>query len=121
MRRHRHEAGTAGRARTRGLSLLTGLVAACAVLFGAVSPASAGVGFLVVPNVPSPLTVGETGVPASLTLTNGSNGMEAGLSVLVTQITLVPSCGTKMISGADCPAGAEDPGVLRVSPTGVGE
>jgi PKD repeat protein len=105
----------------RGGRVLVGLLVGGAVLFGVVPPASAGLGFLVAANAPSLLTVGQTGLPSSLTFTNGANGAQAQMNVNVTQITLVPSCGTHAISGGDCPAAAVDPGVLRLSPTGVGE
>jgi uncharacterized repeat protein (TIGR01451 family) len=101
--------------------VFVGAAATLAALFGLSSSAWAGVGFLVVPNLPSPLVVGQTGVPASLTFTNGSNGAQAALNVAVSQITLVPSCGTRAISGGDCPVAAADPTVLRLSGTGTGE
>jgi PKD repeat protein len=92
-----------------------------AVASGTASSAWAGVGLLVVPNVASPLQVGQSNLPVSVTLTNASNGPEAGLNVAVTTITLVPSCGTESVLGGDCPAAGVDPGVLRLSATGVGE
>ncbi len=93
-------------------------------MFGAVGVCVVGVGwgrFGVVPNLPSPLTVGQSGVPATLTITNQSNGPEAGLNVTLTSITLVPSCGTQAIVGADCPPAAVDPGVIVPGTTGVGQ
>jgi hypothetical protein len=101
--------------------LILGVVAASTVLLGGVSPAWAGVGLLVAPNVPTSLVVGQAGVASTLTITNGSNGTEAGLDVTINTITLVPSCGTQAISGADCPTGSVDPGVLHPSPTGTGQ
>ncbi|MEA2349314.1 MAG: hypothetical protein QOG86_255, partial [Thermoleophilaceae bacterium] len=99
---------------------LVGAVVALATLFGVVPSAWAGVALGVVPNVPSSLTVGQELVPASLTIINQSSGAEAALTVTLTQITLVPNCGVQL-SAADCPAGAVDPNVLRLSGTGVGE
>ncbi|MEA2356235.1 MAG: hypothetical protein QOD61_2364, partial [Solirubrobacteraceae bacterium] len=107
--------------RSPAARFLLGAFVSCAALFGGASAAWAGTGFGVVPNFPSPVMVGQSGVPATLTITNISDGKEAPLDVTLDQITLVPSCGTLAISGADCPAAAVDPGVLRLSPTGVGE
>jgi hypothetical protein len=89
-------------------------------LLSAASPAAAGVFFGAGPNLPSPLIVGQSGVPATLTITNLSNGAESGLNVALGAITFVGSCGTQAITGADCPAGSTDPGVLAVSATGTG-
>ncbi len=100
-----------------------GLLATAAVLLGGASSAWAGTGVSVVPSVPANVTVGTT--PAtSLTIANvsgngpGETGFETD-SFQVTDITLVPSCGSQVFSG-DCPAGSQDPGVLVPGATGIG-
>jgi len=85
----------------------------------AIPAAYAGVGLGVIPNFPSPEAVGATGVPASLTITNLSNGTEATQTVTMGPVTLTPSCGT-LTSNAACTAAAADPGVFLVSATGTG-
>ena len=97
------------------------LVVAGAFLFGGAASASAGVGFLVSPQLGGPLKAGDRGDASSLSITNASNGPEASQNVTLTTITLVPSCGTTAISSQDCPAASDDPGVLSVSPTATGE
>jgi hypothetical protein len=82
----------------------------CAVLLGGASSASAGVALSVPPSIPTNLTVGES-VASSLTVRHGNDGTEANYDDLILDLTLVPSCGARP-SGADCPAGSEDPGVL---------
>ena len=96
----------------------------CVGLWSSASSGWAGAAFSIVPSVPTNVTVGQTGVPAALTITNASfDG--AGQSdyttdsFQLTQVTLVPSCGSQVAS-ADCPAGSHDPGVLVPSATGSG-
>jgi hypothetical protein len=115
-----HRSRPSGRLRTRAIRLEAGFLVACAALLGLASAASAGVFFGAGPNLPSPLVVGQTGVPATYTITNLSNGAEASLNVALGTITLVPSCGTQSITSADCPPANADPGVLTLSPTGTG-
>jgi hypothetical protein len=79
-------------------------------MLGGASTASAGVALSVPPSIPTTLTVGES-VPSSLTVRHGNDDTEATYDDLILAITLVPSCGARP-SGADCPAGFEDPGVL---------
>jgi uncharacterized protein YkwD len=104
----------------RWIAALAGAVTACAVL--ATAPAAfAGVGLTFSPDIPTPpstLTVGQTGVAASLTIANASNGTEALATITLSQIALVPSCGQS--AGADCLASFEDPGVFKLSATGSG-
>jgi hypothetical protein len=101
--------------------MLLGLCLTGAFLFGGASAAWAGVALSVDPNFPTPLVVGQTGVAGSLTITNAAGGTEAADSVTLTQpITLVPSCGTQIISST-CPAADQDPGVFQLSATGTGE
>ena len=71
------------------------------------------------PQFPPTATVGAQDVPASLLLENLSEAEFATDSFQATQITLTPSCGTKLGFGV-CPAGGEDPGVYAASATGTG-
>ena len=80
----------------------------------------------------SVVALGETGVPASITLSNDNTGLAALVPNVVCSagdpsprcapakdgIVLVPSC-TK-IAGDRCPPGSADPGVFKVAPAGVG-
>jgi hypothetical protein len=90
------------------------------MLFGGASAAWAGVGFSVVPDVPDSVTVGTT-VPSTFTIVNNSDGANIVDPIQLASITLVPSCGTNIITGADCPVGSTDRGVLIPSATGVGQ
>ncbi|MGI8558035.1 MAG: Ig-like domain-containing protein [Solirubrobacteraceae bacterium] len=87
------------------------------------SVAWAGVGLSIVPDLPSPngpVVVGQMNIPSKLTITNQSNGAEAGLNFTLTQpITLVPSCGVQTVSG-DCPVANRDPNVFLVGSVAVG-
>lgn len=85
----------------------------------AIPAAFAGVGLGIIPNFPSTVTVGQTNVHGSVTITNLSNGPEATGNVTLSQILLVPSCGT-FSSTSQCPAAGADPGVFAMSATGVG-
>ena len=95
-------------------------LAMCIGLAGGASSAWAGAGFGIVPTVPANVTVGQTGVPSSLTITNistngpGEVGYETD-SFRLTDITFVPSCGSQ-ISSADCPVGSWDPGSIVPAP-----
>ncbi|MFN2608806.1 MAG: hypothetical protein ABR511_13105, partial [Acidimicrobiales bacterium] len=89
-------------------------------LIAVAGPAAAGVGFGVVPTFPTSVVVGQTGLPASLSIQNTSTPPENAGTVTLTSITLVPSCGTGA-AAIDCPAPSVDPGVFALSPTGVGE
>ena len=66
--------------------------------------------------------VGDTNVPASITISNESTAPENGGSVTLTDINLVPSCGTAFGGppNNECPAGFTDPGVFDLSATGTG-
>ncbi|MDQ1428137.1 MAG: hypothetical protein QOK39_1613, partial [Acidimicrobiaceae bacterium] len=81
--------------------------------------AFAGVGLGVVPTFPSPVTVGQAGLAASVTISNLSNGAEATGNVTLSDITLVPSCGT-FTPNSDCPVAGADPGVFQLSAVGHG-
>ncbi|HVL06375.1 MAG TPA: hypothetical protein VM388_10315, partial [Acidimicrobiales bacterium] len=100
------------------MAALATVVVCIAAPFVALGPAFAGVGFGVVPTFPTNVTVGQSGLPASLTVSNVSTPPENAAPVTLTSITLVPSCGTNA-AAFDCPA--PDPNVFQLSPTGVGE
>ena len=103
-------------------SVTVGAVAAltaCCALLGCASSAWAGVGFGVQPDIPAPnrgVTVGETNVPSVLTIRNTSTDSQAPLTVRITSIFLVPSCG--VATSGDC--FAPDPNVFALSSFGVG-
>ncbi len=105
-----------GRTATR---IVVALAVAAVPFAIAVPSAFAGVGLGITPSFPASATVGQTNVPGSITITNLSNGAEAGQSVTLSDITLVPSCGA-FTSGSDCAVASADPGVFQVSATGVG-
>ena len=67
---------------------------------------------------PNAVTVGQTGVPASITVTNTSTPPNAVGNVTLGTITLVPSCGTFAFT---CDPAFADPGVFSLSPTATGE
>jgi hypothetical protein len=72
--------------------------------------AFAGIGGSVVPDYPSPVTVGQTALPATLTITNSStNNTE---NVAVSSITHSPSCATT--ASGTCSAADADTGVFTV-------
>ena len=91
-----------------------------------VQPAFADVLLSVTPTFPTTVVVGQTGVPASLTITNVSsspdNAAPVQLEVLfpgVPAIALTPSCGTPVPTGpGDCLL--PDLEVFAVSSTGTG-
>lgn len=103
-----------------------------AVLLGwsvlAAGTASAGVGLGLAPTMPTTSTVGDTGLPGSLTLTNLNTSPDVTATVCNTGdappcpagdegITLMPSCGAQ---GAFSACMSADPGVYRISPTATG-
>jgi hypothetical protein len=113
----------------RGLTasmMLLGLL----VLAPAAAQAGAGVGMAI--TFPTVVTVGDSGVPASITLQNLNDGPNVGDTNSVCNageasppcdspeqgIVLVPSC--KQIAAGQCTAAGADPGVFQTSPTGTG-
>jgi len=109
----------ARRSGSKSLRLVVALAVAAVPFVVAIPSAFAGVGLGVAPTFPTPVTVGQTNVPASVTITNLSNGVEASGNVTVTAIHLVPSCG-KSGTGANCPAAGADPGVFQINSPVVG-
>ncbi len=123
LRRNRTQA-TAGRARVversprrgRSSAAIASILTIFAVLFGAVATAQAGTALSVPPDIDDSVTVGTT-VDTAITIRNGNSGTELNLTDTVTQITLVPACGSDS-STRDCPI--PDLGVLRPHSTGKG-
>ncbi|MCA1684153.1 MAG: Ig-like domain repeat protein, partial [Actinobacteria bacterium] len=75
------------------------------------------------PTFPTPVTVGQKGLPASLQIVNAATPPESTGTVTLNLITLVPSCGTDVVGPptGDCPLANADPGVFTLSSTAVGE
>jgi hypothetical protein len=68
------------------------------------------------PTFPAQVNVGDTNVPASVTLVNSSTAPHHTGPMMVTQVMLLPSCGNRNLN---CEGGA-DPGVFELSPSGQG-
>jgi hypothetical protein len=98
------------------------LLMVCGTLIAVAGPASAGIGFGVTPNFNNgvPVTVGDTNKFATVTFQNTSDGPEATGDILVSQITLIPSCSTASSIDFAC-AGGADPGVFNLKGPFVGE
>jgi hypothetical protein len=108
--------------RRRLAPALAGTLAMFCLLLTGASSAWAGVGLGVTPNIPVPngsVTVGQTGLNATLRIVNISDGSQGPLPVELDTITLVPSCGA--IASVNCPAASFDPDVFRLSATGTGQ
>lgn len=113
----------------RGLATVAGWLAVVVLL-----PAPAGAAVLgrVVPSFPATMTVGQSGLPASLTLENrNTTALHDTLTNSVCNvgdplncppgdrgIVLVPSCAA--YASGRCTAAGADPGVFRLSATGTG-
>ena len=83
------------------------------VLGSAASAQAVSIQLSITPQFPILVTVGQTNVPASLTITNEAS---VGVGpVTLTEITLNPACGSLSL---DCPL--PDPGVFAISSTAVG-
>ena len=112
--------------RKRLAALLLTVFTICVGLAAGASPASAAVILGAGPDIPAlggTLTVGQTNVPSSLTITNTSTQNQSDDDIAISLITLIPSCGTTAgtvdaAGTADCPV--PDPEVFRLSPTGTG-
>ena len=89
--------------------------------------AEAGVGASAVPSFPAAVTVGNTGVPATIELRNANNDADAGATNTVCNfgdgfpcpagdpgITLIPACAQL---GAFSACTGPEPGVFRISDT----
>jgi hypothetical protein len=89
------------------------LVLAGVVFVMGTSSASAGVVLSVTAGGGPFLAAGQTGAPASVTITNASTPPDDTLNITLGAITLVPTCG--VFAFTDCPAASVDPGVLAPS------
>jgi hypothetical protein len=119
---------------TRAQRKLAGACASLAVLVLVLVPAGAQAAVTARTSVrfPPSVQVGQTGLPASITLENLNTGVEeydlnvvcnadddgAPCSTPEPGIVVVPAC-KQVVAGQCAPAGA-DPGVFRVSPTATG-
>lgn len=114
------------RRRARHLLVTIALVAAgCAA---APASALAGVGLGMAPTFPTNSTVGDSGLAASLTITNNNTAPDVSATVCNAGdtlpcpagdegITLIPSCGAQ---GAFSACTSADPGVFQISSTATG-
>ena len=118
--------GTMGAA-ARVVTVTFTVIAALAVWTSAARAATSGAANL---NFPATVTVGQTGVPASLEIVNLNTAPDGGVTNVVCNsddqaqpcigqgILLVPSC--KEASAFECTAASVDPGVFGISSTGAG-
>src|ERR1044072_2329631 len=108
----------------------TFVILSAALASAALVPAAAqaGAALSVAPTFPTTSQVGETGLAASLTLTNANTGTDSSATIcnasdiapcplLGEGITLVSSCGGQ---GADSGCAGADSGVLAARPGGHG-
>ena len=114
-------------ASARAATVTLTVVAALAVWGSAASAATSG---LATPDFPATVTVGQTGLPASLDIVNLNTAPDSGATNVVCNagdagepclgqgILLVPSC--KQASAFDCTSASVDPGVFRISSTATG-
>jgi hypothetical protein len=107
----------------RALQGLVALVVMVVPFMVDIPSAFAGVGFGVTPTFPANVTVGQTGLPASLQIVNNSTSPENVGNAQLDMITLVPSCGAFAFTATgDCPNPPDaDPGVFQLSSTATGE
>lgn len=96
---------------------VVGVLLAVMVVWGA--PAVAGNGIAVVLDLPAEAKVGASGLMGSLTIKNINALRDQAATNLVSGINVRPSCGSRGPS-ADCPGGAEDPGVIAIDYIAVG-
>jgi hypothetical protein len=100
-------------------------------LLGALAPAAANAAsqIAVAPGIPTDISVGDTNVTGSLTITNNNNGSDVSSTVCepgdpapctgAPGITLTPSCSALDFSQTCLPSGA-NPGVFSIHPTATG-
>ncbi len=106
----------------RALRVPLGTALGALLFLATAAPALAGVGFGVTPTFPTTVTVGQTGLPASVQILNASTPPESAGNVTLGAINMVPACGTTaFVAAGDCPAAQADPGVFAISATGSGE
>ncbi len=92
------------------------LVVFAAALVLPASPAFAAVVLSADSTAPGSITVGDTGVPATIHVANNSTGAQAAGTVTLSQIALWPTCGAQVLA----PCTAPDTGVVALSATGSG-
>ena len=93
---------------------------AFASILVSISPASAGVGLGAVPTMPTAVSVGQTGVPGAVQVTNNSNAPDDLEQMTITQMRLAPSCGSPFPSGGAL-CGMPDSGVFTITSPAMGE
>ena len=106
-------------------------IAAAALLLLLPAAAQAGIGASIAPSLPPAVTVGQTGIPAALDIRNVNSDADLGATNTVCNfgdgfpcpagdpgITMIPSCGQL---GPFSSCAAAEPGVFRLSDTGVGQ
>jgi hypothetical protein len=101
------------------LSLRTFAICAGVALIagGLAQPAFAGAGGASFPEFPTAVTVGDSGLAASLTVVNFSDGNEVTGTVDVTDLKMLPSCSDTV---AHCAGVLADPGTFTLGATAVG-
>jgi hypothetical protein len=104
----------------RYIGLLAAAGVAATFLVG-IPSAFASAGLAVAPSFPANVSVGQTGLPASLSITNESTSPDDTSNITLSTIALVPACGsTTSVGNGNCPAASADPGVFLVS-AGTGD
>lgn len=92
-----------------------------AVLVATAPAAGAAVALSVTVSSPAAVTVGQSGLSGMVVVQNVSTPPQATGQVMITAVTLVPSCGGVPAAGGDCPATLTDPGVFQLAATAMGE
>jgi len=103
--------------KARRLAGLLGAVVAMVLV--PAGPASANVGVSGSLTLPVAVAVGQTGVAGSFSVTNTNTPPNNAESNVLTQLRLVPSCGTTPTVANLC--STPDPGVFSISPTATGD
>lgn len=107
------------RIRAGGAKIVAVLAMAGALLASATS-ALAGVGLAVTPGANTPsVTVGQTGLPGSITIGWANTAPNDTHGNLVSNILFTPSCG-EFVGSATCPPASVDTGIFTLSATGTG-
>jgi hypothetical protein len=88
------------------------------ILLIAAGSASAAVGISASLSMPSPVQVGQTGLPGSITVRNTNTSPNHAESNVITQLRLAPSCGTSPTVGNVC--SQPDPGVISINAVATG-
>ena len=107
--------------RRRALPAVLAVLAALVGMGFGASSAWAGVSLGTSPDIPvpnGPVTLGQTGLASTLTITNISTQAQATQTITLDTITMVPSCG--VIASINCPAASFEPDVFAMSATGTG-